>query len=86
MQACFRTQRGYSGAGILPRHCLSGERSPPLQEEGTRKTILFNLSGHGLVDMVAYDQYFAGDLTNYAVSDVEIQKYIGSADALNVNL
>jgi len=31
------------------------------KEEGTPKTILFNLSGHGLVDMSAYDQYLAGD-------------------------
>jgi tryptophan synthase beta chain len=35
------------------------------KEEGKAKTILFNLSGHGLVDMSAYDQYFAGDLGNY---------------------
>lgn len=32
------------------------------REEGTPKTILFCLSGHGLVDMAAYDRYFAGDM------------------------
>ncbi len=32
------------------------------REEGTPKTILFSLSGHGLVDMAAYDRYFAGDM------------------------
>ena len=31
------------------------------KEEGVQKTILFNLSGHGLIDMAAYDQYIAGD-------------------------
>ena len=32
------------------------------REEGKRETILFNLSGHGLVDLYAYEQYFAGKL------------------------
>jgi len=45
--------------------------------EGTKKTILFNLSGHGLVDMAAYDQYLAGDLVNYSLSNEDI--------AINVN-
>ena len=34
------------------------------KESGEAKTILFNLSGHGLVDMTAYDQYLAGTLAN----------------------
>ena len=32
------------------------------REEGKRETILFNLSGHGLVDLYAYEQYFTGRL------------------------
>ena len=32
------------------------------RKEGRRETILFNLSGHGLVDLYAYEQYFAGKL------------------------
>ena len=48
------------------------------KEEGTPKTILFNLSGHGLVDMSAYDQYLAGDLTDHEVSDEEIQKFLAA--------
>jgi len=32
------------------------------KEEGTKKVILFNLSGHGHFDMTAYDAYFAGQL------------------------
>lgn len=39
------------------------------KEEGRSKVILFNLSGHGLIDMAAYDQYIAGDLRNYEVTD-----------------
>lgn len=43
-------------------------------ETGEEKVILFNLSGHGLIDMSAYDQYLSGDLQNYDVPDAEIQK------------
>lgn len=42
--------------------------------EGKPRTILFNLSGHGLIDMAAYDQYYAGDLANYEVSDEEVAR------------
>lgn len=34
------------------------------KETGESKVILFNLSGHGLVDMTAYDQYLSGSLQN----------------------
>lgn len=44
------------------------------KEEGKEKVILFNLSGHGLIDMAAYDKYFAGNLGNYEVTDAEIEK------------
>ncbi len=32
------------------------------KEEGKEKTILFNLSGHGLLDLSAFEEYFAGNL------------------------
>jgi tryptophan synthase beta chain len=48
--------------------------------EGKQKTILFNLSGHGLVDMAAYDAYFANNLKDYAVSENEISNSINSLD------
>jgi tryptophan synthase beta chain len=35
------------------------------KEEGKERTILFNLSGHGHVDMTAYDDFLAGKLTDY---------------------
>lgn len=42
------------------------------REEGKAKTILFNLSGHGMIDLYAYEQYFAGKLENYTIPDSEI--------------
>lgn len=68
--------------GIVPapesNHAIAAAIKEALKakEEGQKKVILFNLSGHGLVDMSAYDQYMAGDLTNYEVSDSEISKYL----------
>lgn len=44
------------------------------KENGEQKVILFNLSGHGLIDMTAYEQYLNGDLMNYSLSDDEIRK------------
>ena len=43
---------------------------------GEKKVLLFNLSGHGLIDMAAYDQYLAGDLLNYNLPEEEIAKNI----------
>lgn len=47
---------------------------------GEKKTILFGLSGHGLIDMTAYDSYLNGDLQNYAVSDAEIKKSLDNVE------
>ncbi|MDE5711765.1 MAG: TrpB-like pyridoxal-phosphate dependent enzyme, partial [Bacteroides sp.] len=41
---------------------------------GEEKVILFNLSGHGLVDMASYDKYLSGDLVNYELNDNDIRK------------
>jgi len=42
--------------------------------EGKAPVILFNLSGHGLIDMPSYMSYINGDLANYTVTDDEIEK------------
>lgn len=52
------------------------------KEEGKSKVILFNLSGHGLIDMTAYDQYNSGDLTNYELPDSEIQNNISKLEKI----
>ncbi|MCP3876024.1 MAG: TrpB-like pyridoxal phosphate-dependent enzyme [Desulfobacteraceae bacterium] len=35
------------------------------KQEGKEKTILFNWSGHGLVDLAAYESYFRGKLSDH---------------------
>jgi tryptophan synthase beta chain len=52
------------------------------KEEGKQKTILFNLSGHGLIDMAAYDQYLTGGMKNYQLSDAEIAKTVDILEKL----
>ncbi len=74
--------------GIVPApesaHAIAAAVNEALKakEEGTPKTILFNLSGHGLVDMAAYDQYFSGDLTNYTLTDEDIAKNISELEKI----
>lgn len=44
------------------------------KEAGESKVILFNLSGHGLIDMASYDMYLSGDLANYEVTDEMVRE------------
>ena len=44
------------------------------KEAGESKVILFNLSGHGHFDMGAYDQYFAGELEDYAYPEAAVRR------------
>jgi len=41
-------------------------------EEGRERVILFNWSGHGLVDMAAYEAYLNGRLSNHVLPEQEI--------------
>lgn len=50
------------------------------KEAGEKKVILFNLSGHGLIDMTAYDRFLSGDLANYEVTDEEVNANIEGLD------
>ncbi|MEJ5363495.1 MAG: TrpB-like pyridoxal phosphate-dependent enzyme [Desulfosoma sp.] len=51
------------------------------KEEGKEKVILFNWSGHGLVDMAAYDAFLSGKLTRYELPDEEIRRALAATDA-----
>ncbi len=42
------------------------------KEEGKEKVILTNWSGHGLVDLAAYESYFRGKLSNYELPQEDI--------------
>ncbi|MBC8199947.1 MAG: TrpB-like pyridoxal phosphate-dependent enzyme [Desulfobacterales bacterium] len=44
------------------------------KEEGKEKVILFNWSGHGLLDLAAYDNYFSGKMKDFILTDEEMLK------------
>jgi len=48
------------------------------KEEGKEKVILFNWSGHGLMDLSGYDAYFQGKLVDYPLPEEELQKSLES--------
>ncbi len=74
--------------GIIPApescHAIAATIKEALKakEEGKQKTILFNLSGHGLIDMTAYDAYLSGDLSNYELSNEDIQKNVSKLEKI----
>ncbi len=56
--------------GIIPApettHAIRGAIIEAMKDPNDPKTILFNFSGHGLIDMAAYDAYFNGELHDYS--------------------
>ncbi len=70
--ACFEAAILFARTeAIIPApessHAIRGAIDEALRakEEGKERTILFNLSGHGHVDMAAYDAYFSGKLEDF---------------------
>ena len=66
--------------GILPApessHAIKVAMDEALKckETGEEKTILFGLTGTGYFDMVAYEQYNNGTMTDYVPTDEDLQK------------
>jgi tryptophan synthase beta chain len=48
------------------------------KEEGKEKVIIFNLSGHGLMDLVGYQKFMAGELKNTEMSQEELEQSMKS--------
>ena len=44
------------------------------REEGKEKVILFNFSGHGVIDLGAYEKFLSGQLTDYDYPAQEIEE------------
>lgn len=85
----FRTGLLFAKAeGIIPApescHAIAATVQEALKckETGEEKVILFNLSGHGLIDMSAYDQYLAGSLQDCDLPDEVIQKNIAELEKI----
>ncbi|MDM8551168.1 TrpB-like pyridoxal phosphate-dependent enzyme [Desulfobacterales bacterium HSG2] len=67
--------------GIVPapetNHALACvvDEAKKAKEEGKEKVILFCFSGHGLIDLAAYDRYFAGELKDYVLTQDEKRRF-----------
>lgn len=76
--------------GIIPApescHAIAAtiREANKCKETGEEKVILFNLSGHGLIDMASYDKYFNGDLINYPLDQGEIDRNIAELDSMGL--
>ncbi len=66
--------------GIIPApescHAIAAavREAERCKETGEEKVILFNLSGHGLIDMASYDKYFSGDLVDHELTDDDVRR------------
>ncbi|WP_299578572.1 TrpB-like pyridoxal phosphate-dependent enzyme [uncultured Sunxiuqinia sp.] len=76
---CFEAGLLFSKTeGIIPApettHAIAAtiREAKKAKKEGKEKTILFNFSGHGLMDLVGYDKYLNGELQDYEYPDAEI--------------
>ncbi len=72
--------------GIIPApescHAIAAaiREADKCTQTGEEKVILFNLSGHGLIDMTAYDQYLAGNLQDYEVTDEDVARNLANIE------
>jgi len=72
--------------GILPApettHAIKEaiDQALKAKEEKEKKVILFNFSGHGFFDLLAYKNYMTGDLENYELPTEEIQRALASEE------
>lgn len=67
---CFEAGVLFAQAeGIIPApescHAIRAAIDEAMVDPKEPKTILFNLSGHGLLDLSSYDKYFSGELHNF---------------------
>jgi tryptophan synthase beta chain len=66
--------------GIIPApessHAIHAaiQQAVQAREEGKKKTILFNFSGHGFFDMSAYTNYLDGKLVDHQLTEEEIKR------------
>lgn len=86
---CFEAGRIFAKSeGIIPApeatHAIAQviREANRCTENGEEKTILFNLSGHGFLDMQAYDDFNNGRLEDHKLEEEEIESSIAKISAL----
>ncbi len=74
---CFEAGRLFAQTeGIIPApetcHAIRGAIIEATKDLNDPKTILFNFSGHGMLDLSSYDKFYSGDLHNYEFPEEDI--------------
>jgi tryptophan synthase beta chain len=69
-------------AVVIQEALKAKEEGNKAKEEGKEKVILFNWSGHGLVDMAAYEAYMSGKLVDHTLAEDEIQRALENIASL----
>ena len=74
--------------GILPApesaHAVHAavEEALAAKEAGEKRVILFNMSGHGLLDLPSYDAFLEGKLVDYPLPEEELAKSLAALPVL----
>jgi len=70
--------------GIIPApetsHAIACaiQEAKKAKEEGKEKVILFNFSGHGLMDLTGYEKFFSGQLEDYPLPEELMNKSLAA--------
>jgi tryptophan synthase beta chain len=74
--------------GIIPApetsHAIAAviQEANKAKEEAKEKVIIFNLSGHGLMDLTGYDKYFSDQLFDFPLPEEDLQNSLKSIENL----
>jgi tryptophan synthase beta chain len=74
--------------GIIPApetsHAIAAaiQEANKAKEEGKEKVIIFNLSGHGLMDLTGYDRYFSDELVDFPLPEEDLLDSLKSIENL----
>lgn len=86
---CFEAAILFSKTeGIIPApetsHAVAAaiREAKKAKEEGKEKVIVFNFSGHGLMDLLGYEKYLNGELKDYELPDSIIKENLSVLEGL----
>lgn len=85
---CFEAGRLFAQTeGIIPApetcHAIRAAIIEATKDKNEPINILFNFSGHGMMDMVSYDKFYQGQLENYDYPAAEIAKAMANLPKVN---
>ncbi|MFW8600602.1 TrpB-like pyridoxal phosphate-dependent enzyme [Desulfobacterota bacterium M19] len=85
---CFEAGRLFAQTeGIIPApetcHAIRAAIIEATKDKNEPINILFNFSGHGMMDMVSYDKFYQGQLKNFDYPAAEIAKSMANLPKIN---